>query len=193
MEQPRQDTGLGDLIDVFKPKISSIILGFFLCAFLVALSAAAIGFPLHAAYLAGWNLPMRRWLWVGALCLLGFGLIVGAIFLALYCRRLLSYRVEVYTNGFRYLSNQSAAVVLWAEVKRVIETLTFMEIIDPFSKKTVVTASVYTLVTVSGKEYEVNSRDIEAIEQFRIVLWEQAVRFSLPWETVQAQGKWWNG
>ena len=80
-----REVALGDLIEEFKPMMGNIIAGFVISVLLVAAGAAAIGFPLHAAYLADWDLPVdvkKGWSWLAVVlfCLLGIGMTIGSVF-----------------------------------------------------------------------------------------------------------------
>jgi hypothetical protein len=179
-EQATRALDLGDRIDVFKPKRQNIPLGLFLSTLLMVVGAAAIGFPLHAAYRADWNLPLdpvqrvqgggpkSSWPAVGVLCLLGIGLTVGGIALAVYSWRLIWGRVEIWTNGFRFCSRRSAEDVFWADIVRIQETLHY--------------GTSYTVETKSGKKYRFNGDSVKGIQRFGDVLRQQADRLSLPWE-----------
>src|SRR5262249_16939267 len=108
-DQRAPEAGLGDRLHLFKPMMANVIAGFIISTLLLVGGAVAIGFPLRAAALADWNLPFdvkKGWSWlaVGGFCLLGVGLTVGGVVLARYSRGLISRRVEVCANGFRYCS-----------------------------------------------------------------------------------------
>jgi hypothetical protein len=192
---PAQAASLGDRIEVFRPMRANIVAGFILSALLVGGGMAAIAIPLHAAYLAGWDLPFdvkKGWSWlaVGLFALLGIIATLGGVALAAYSRGLLSQCVEIHVNGFRYTSRQGAEDVLWRDISRVQETILYER--PPLLKgpaKVLVpklVSSSYTVVTTAGKEYGFDGNSIKAIKRFGGVLREQAQRLALPWEMVEA-------
>src|SRR5262245_23301538 len=66
-ENPSRPNGLGEPIAVFKPMMGNIIAGLLLSVLLLVGGAAALGFPLRAAYLADWDLPVdveKGWSWL---------------------------------------------------------------------------------------------------------------------------------
>jgi hypothetical protein len=185
---------LGDRLQVFTPMMANTIAGFIISALLLVGGAAAICFPLRAAYVAGWDLPVNvnkgwSWLAVGLFCLIGTGLTVGGGVLATYCYGLISHRVEVWTNGFRYCSRQSVEEVFWADIDRIRETVLYER--PPILKGPAklllpkLTSISYTVMTVSGKEYGFDGNSVKSIKRFGKLLREQADRLSLPWETVE--------
>src|SRR5260370_35581325 len=98
--------GLGDHVEEFKPMMGNIIAGFILSILLVLGGLAAVGFPLHAAYEADWNLPFNvkkgwSWLAVGVFSILGIGLVVGGVLLSASSRRRFSRYVVICKNSFR--------------------------------------------------------------------------------------------
>jgi hypothetical protein len=191
---PTQDAELGVPREVFKPALSNVIAGFIISALLVGGGAAAIGFPLHAAQAAGWNLPFDTkigwsWLAVALVSVIGIGLIIGGVLLAKYVQSLISICVETYTQGFRYHARHSTENVLWLDIIRITETVLHQR--PPILKFPAslllpkVASHSYTVATKFGKEYSVDGNSIKRIKHFGDVLRAQARRLSLRWETVQ--------
>jgi hypothetical protein len=189
-----QAAELGERIEVFRPMMGNVIAGFILSGLVLVGSAAAIFFPLRAAYLANWNLPFDvktgwSWLAVGLCEVLGIGLLIGGLALLVYSRGLLSHCVEIYANGFRYCSGRSAECVLWTHVSHVRELILYER--HPILKGPAkfllpkVASTSYLVHTISGKEYGFDGNSIRSIKRFGNLLREQSQRLSLPWETVE--------
>jgi hypothetical protein len=196
-DQPSYDNNLGARTDVFKPMQANIVAGFILSTLMLVGGAAAVGFPLRAAYLANWNLPAHAqkgmsWLAVGLFCLIGIGLIVGGVILAFYSRGLTSRRVEVCANGFRYCGRRSTDDVFWDDIDCIKETILYER--PPLLKGPAklllpkIASTSYTVVTTSGKEYGFDGNSIKAIKRFGKLLRQQADRLSLPWKTIETHG-----
>lgn len=184
----------GQAVEVFKPMMGNIIAGFILSMLLIIGGAAAVGFPLRGAYLAGWNLPLEAkqgwcWLAVGLGCFLGAVLLGCGAGLAVYSRWLAAHRVEVHANGFRYCSRQSAEDVPWAQVRRIRETILYERppILKGPAKLLIpkVASTSYTVVTATDKEYGFDGNSVKAIGRLGGILRKVADRLSLSWETVE--------
>lgn len=191
---PTQDAPVGERLQIFRPMRGNIVAGFIISSLSFVGGAAAIGVSLRAAYLAHWNLPFdvkNGWCWlaVGLFCLIGVVLIVIGVVLAAFSRGLISHRVEICQEGFRYCSRQSTEGVLWASVSRIRETTSYER--PPLLKGPAklllpeIANASYTIVAISGKEYVFDGNSVKAIKQFGEVLREQAKRLSLPWEMVE--------
>jgi hypothetical protein len=190
---PTQDAELGVPREVFRPALGNILAGFIISALLVGGGAAAIGFPLHAAQTANWNLPFDTkigwtWLAVGLVSAIGVGLIIGGVLLARYVRGLIPIWVETYTQGFRYHARQTTENVLWVDIIRITETILHQR--PPILKFPArllipkVASHSYTVATKFGKEYSFDGNSIKRITRLGDVLRAQARRLSLRWETV---------
>jgi hypothetical protein len=177
--------------------LGNVAAGLVISALLLTGGAAAAGFSLRAAYLAGGDLPLNAekdvsWVVVGLGCVAGLLLLGGGVALAVYCRGLLAHRVEVRAGGFRYVTRRSADDVRWEEVARVVETVVYER--HPVLKFPAsmllpkVASTSYTVVTGSGREYEFDANSVRAIRRFGKVLRAQADRLGLAWETVERHG-----
>lgn len=194
MKQPGLDARLGNLIKVFKPKPSSIVLGYFLSGVLVVAGAAIVGLTVNAVFLAAPPPALGQNVWTAGRvvsCLLGVVLISCGAALAIHCWSLAFFRVEVYENGFTYASSRRTATGLWGDVVviREVHMGNAMRISDDPSDLGY-EASRYTIVVAGGEKYEVSSRDLEDIMLFREDLRSVATRLSLPWETTHVPWTW---
>lgn len=187
-DKEKREAFLQDFIEVFEPNRSSIVLGRLLSGALITAGVVVVGLTISAVLLQNPPAP-----WAGAWtkgrvfsCLLGVALIGGGAALGLYCSRLASLRVEIYENGFKYVSTRMSAIVLWANVVAIRESQMGIEQrISDDPSELEYEALLYTLVNADGTEYKINSRDIENITRFRMLLSDRASCFSLPWETTQ--------
>jgi hypothetical protein len=188
---------LGDLIEEFRPMMGNIVAGMIISAAMVLGGAAAILLPLRQAYLAHWHLPLNvetgwSWLAVGGFALIGVLLVVFGALLAIYSKGLMSRRVELRENGFRYCSRKSGEDVTWAEVNLVQETNLHERppILKGPAKLLVpkIVSTSYTLNTASGRKYCFNGNSIKAIKRFGELLRAEAGRRSLNWETIEEHG-----
>ncbi len=191
---PPESADLGERVEVFKPMPGNIVAGFIISALLVGGGAAAAGFPLRGAALAGWQLPVEAkagwcWLAVGIMCVVGLVLLACGVGLALYCKGLISHRVEVFTNGFRYCAGRDTDDVAWAQVAHIRETILYER--HPILKGPAklllpkVASASYAVVTAAGKEYGFDGNSIKGITRFGGVLRAQADRHAVAWETVE--------
>lgn len=192
-----QDVFLGETLEVFRPMIANIVAGFILSLLLVGGGITAIGFPLHAAFLAHWNLPLdaqRGWCWiaVGGLSLTGVVLSVCGVVLAAVSRGLISHRVEICRDGFRYCWHRSVEAIPWSSVHSVRETVLHER--PPLLKGPAklllpeIASTSYTVFTISGKEYRFDKNCIKSIRRFGELLRENAERHSWPWEVCEEHG-----
>jgi len=187
-DKENRNAFLQDIIEVFEPNRTSIVLGRFLSGVLIVAGVLVVVLTISAAHLqnplAPWGVAWTKGRFFS--CLLGVALIGGGTALALYCNHLAYLRVEIYSNGFKYVSTRLSAIVLWTEVVAIRESKMGMEQrVSDDPSQLEYDASLYTLVNVDGAEYKINSRDIENIGRFREVLLDRARCFSLPWETSQ--------
>jgi Protein of unknown function (DUF3592) len=189
-----QVADLGAKREVFSPRMANTVAGFIISALLVVGGTAAIGLPLREAYLADWNLPVyvkTGWCWlaIGVLAVVGVFLAAGGIVLMRFSKALLSHRVELFANGFRFGPQDSAEVALWTNVVRVRETILYERppILKGAAKLLLpkIASASYVIVTKSGKEYGFDGNSIKEIQTFAQVLRDLANRLSLPWETVE--------
>ena len=196
-----QNSGLGDLIEEFRPAKASIVAGIIISIMLFAGEQPAfVVEAIREAYLADWRLPLQndfRWSWleVGGVSAGGVALAVGGVFLVRYMRRLASRGVAVCENGFRYCSRGVVENVQWAQVSRVREEIlpergpTLGGPVKLLIQIMVTSESVrYVVITQSGKRFEFDGNSIRAIERFRKLLLAQSIRHSFPWEYVQVPG-----
>ena len=185
---------LGECVRVFKPRTANIVLGFFFGALLVAGGLAMIGVALQAAYLAGWNLSFqvdKGWCWlaVGLVCLLGVVFSAGGVGLALFSRYLLSHRVEVHENGFRYCSGRSVENVRWPDISLIQQTTVYQRL--PLVKGPAkmlmpqVAETFYVVTLAGGKVYRFDRNTLSGLKALGRILREQADRHFLRLENVE--------
>ena len=192
-EQVTHDDNLGDFIEAFKPAAANIAAGLILGAGTIAAGVAAIVLAISGASQAHWQLPLsaeKGWCWleVGGAGLLGIVLIGAGIALTMFCKGLVSRRVEMYTNGFRFHSRTGCEDLLWSDVCGVQETILHER--PPILKGAAslilpkIKSSSYTVFAKSEKKYHFDGNSIASIRRFGIVLLEQAAQHSLPFETI---------
>lgn len=191
---PQRDSALGDLIEGFRPSSANIVAGMVISIALMIGGALAIVLPLRQAYLARWHLPFevdKGWCWlaVGGFALIGAILVVVGAFLARFCKGLLSRRVELRENGFRYCSRQSIDDVPWTDVSLVQETNRHERppILKGPAKLLIpkVISTNYSVLTVAGKKYHFDGNSVKAIKRFGVLLRAEAYRLSISWETIE--------
>jgi hypothetical protein len=185
---------MGDEIATFKPAAVNIFAGFVISLLIAAGGSAAIFFPIRAAYLENWNIPFRRddgtcWLAIGAMSLLGFGLLFCAYLLAAYSRSLATHVVEFRANGLRIHSNQSIDDVLWNEISEIRETITYERypILNWPAESLLpkVANTSYTIFTMAGKSHTFDANSVRSLKKFGKLLQQEAQRTGLPWQTAE--------
>lgn len=195
MANDKPDDGfVGKPLASFVPSSTNVGAGFILSALLMVVGLAAIFSSLNGAHQAHWDLPFnvkKGWCWSAVIgfCAIGTVAIVGSILLALYSRRLISRRVEMFANGFHFISNSSSDIVRWSDVRLIRETL--LKERPPILKGPAklllpqITSYRYTVIMATGKEYDFDGNSIKAIQQFGNLLRERAAALALSWETVE--------
>jgi len=189
-------TELGHRIKVFRPWKANIVAGYAFSVIMVVAGAALVGFPPLAP--DHWNLSLdveKGWYWlaVGSFSLIGLGLVIGGVILAVYSRRLASSWVEVCTHGFRNCRGATDVSVRWTDISRIKETIRY-DYDTALGKKLrtkirlpTVTNCIrsYRIMTKEGEEFCFNGNSIKGIKRFAELLREHANRLSLLWETVE--------
>lgn len=185
---------LGAPVGTFSPMLGNVIAGFIICALMVAGGAAALGFPLRAAYLADWNLPVsveKGWSWVavGLACLMGVFLLLCGYLLSGYCRGLLTRRVELFEGSFRSHFRGGVEDVPWSSVARVRQLVLYER--PPILKGAAalilpkLMSTSYELTTTAGKHFVFDGDAVREIRRFGETLKPIAERHSVTWETVE--------
>ena len=107
----------------------------------------------------------------------------------MFSKGLISHRVEICVNGFRSWSGKSSEEVAWTEIARIRQTTLYER--HPIVKGPVkllvpkIASTIYSIVTISGKEYAYNGNSIKELERFGEILRQHADRLSLKWEPVE--------
>jgi len=193
-----QDERLGKCERVFKPTSGNIVAGFIISLLLVLAGLAAIFLPLRDANSAGWNLPFyvekgSSWAALVGLCVFGAILIAGGIALAMFARFLLSHRVDVCANGFRFFSRGGPDDVLWADISLIRESIHYAR--PPLLKGAArfllpkVASTSYTVIMKDGKEYSFDGNSTEGIKLLGLIFRRHADRVSVPWESIETKGR----
>lgn len=187
-ERPPQGDQLGNCLQVFKPMMGNIIAGFIFSIILLIGGVAAIGISIRGVYVAGWDLPLdvkKGWSWfaVGLMCLAGVCLAVSGIVLMRYSRGLISHRIEVCTNGFRYCTGPFTEDVLWSDVLLVEET--FLHERPPIRILPKWTSARYTVITVGGREFSFDENSVKSIKRFGKILRAHADFPSQLWKSFE--------
>jgi hypothetical protein len=161
---------------------------------MIAGGAGAVVVSWNAAYRANWNLPFNAdhgWCWfaVALMSLFGIGFLVGGFCLMKYSKRLISFRVDFFANGFCHRAHGLAESVFWSEVACVRKTNLYQRL--PLLKGAAkafmptVESNYYTVVMKSGKKIIFSGNDVQPIRRFGQLLVTQASAKSIPWEVVE--------
>ena len=186
--------GIGEVVEVFHPGMDNVVAGFILSALLLCGGAAAVGLPVRAAYLAGWNLPMNAkpgWSWsaVGLFCAIGVALLGAGVALAVYARWLAGHRVDMCANGLRQVTPRSVSEVRWADVAAIRETVLYERL--PLLKGPAklllpkIASRSYMVVTVAGAEHGFDGDSVRHLKRFGVALRAGADGAGVAWQTVE--------
>ena len=188
---------LGDCLEVFRPSIGNVVAGFILSFAAATGGVTSIGFAVRLAYLANGVLPIHAekgpsWIAVALFCLLGVGLIVGGIALAIFSRRLFTQRVEIRVSGYCFRTNKGNEDIPWADIQQIRETILYER--PPLLKGPAklllpkIASTSYTITTQSGTEHSFNGTTMNNITRFGEILREKAKNYSLAFDTVEEYG-----
>lgn len=175
---------LGEVRQVFRPKIANLVAGMILG------SAMAIGGVLAAIalLLRDSRRPMQTGDQIAfyvIIVVLGVALPAGGIAILVWVKRTLSHRVTVFDRGFTYLYGGSTEICAWDDVDKIIEVFTAEELkvlkLPGASLKNVDRS--YEIVREDGKKFRFTVNSIDSIPEFGDRVNEAVEKFDIPLET----------
>lgn len=180
-----QSENLGQLKQVFKPKMANIIAGAILGLGLL------IGGISLAVFMIRRDEPRQldtgdKIAKYGFIALVGIGGPLGGLGLLYWMKLLASHRVTVYENGFSYTYGSVEDICTWTEVKKVSEVFTQeqMKVLKVPGASIKNLDRSFIVHRKDGKKFDFNVNSIDSVRRFADCLKQASQQHNIAWEKI---------
>jgi hypothetical protein len=186
---------LGHLLGAFQPATANLVAALIFGVVVLALGAAVLGWLIHQAFAAHFEMPFAArhgmsWLMLGLSLVLSAGLAVVGAYLLYWGKRLLQSRLVIGAHGFGWVRPSHAELVAWSEISEIVEVMlrespplnTPLRVFLPKSE-----GRQFEVRTRDGRKLQFSANNVRSIDVFETILRHAASDLGVPVSFMRAQ------
>jgi hypothetical protein len=180
---------LGKVSYQTKSSTANIIAGFILAGILFAGGLFLAGYMVRQMFLPGGQRPQSGSDWGGAIMtmVLGIAVAIGGVFLFLFARSLVGFRLYVCSDGFWITRHGQSIPFAWDEIAQIKEchVTERLQLVKGAPRRLAATKTTktYTVIRCDGEQFYFDENVLSRTSLLAGPLSGAARRLGIPWET----------